>query len=459
MALHKHAWLEYADDLRIELTQAYDEGYETEGLDAEVAEIQALDPADPGREERAGQWLDSTPRLPRRAGYPYAEPSDLEGIRSERPGSRFPLTKAPSREELYDKLYGAWLGRSAGCLLGQPVEGWKRDRLQGFMKDTGNYPLQSYLSSDVSDELIDKYGIVNRGQVYGSSCINWINNVEHMVEDDDMNYTIIGLTILEKCGFDFEPKDVADSWLMNLPILHVCTAERIAYKNLVNRIEPPRSAAYRNVYREWIGAQIRADMFGYANPGNPEKAAEMAWRDASISHVKNGIYGEMWVAAMLAAAAVTDDIERIIQAGLAEIPSRSRLAEDVAAVLGWKREGIGWEEAMERIHAKYDENNVHHWCHANSNAMIVAMALLYGESDFQRSIGMAVTAAFDTDCNGATVGSILGTILGARALPGKWMAPLNDKIKSGVDGFGLVTLSELAERSCAIATANPYIQI
>jgi ADP-ribosylglycohydrolase len=456
MTVSKHHWLQYANDLHIELEQAYDEGKDITGLEAEIKEIQALDRSDLLREERAGLLLDRTTNLPARAGYSYVEPTDLKGIQAARPANRFPLTDFAD-EQLFDKVYGAWLGRSAGCLLGQPVEGWKRERLVGFMRDTGNYPFQYYMSSDVPQEILDKYQIRNRGQVYGGNYINWINNVKHMVEDDDMNYTIIGLAILEKYGFDFNLEDVAESWLMNLPILHVCTAERVAYKNIVNLINPPHSATYRNVYREWIGAQIRADFFGYANPGNTEKAAEMAWRDASISHVKNGIYGEMWVAAMLAAAAVTSNIEHIILAGLAEIPEKSRLAEDVQKVITWKKEGIGWEAAADRIHQLYNENNPHHWCHTNPNAMIVALGLLFGGSDFERSIGMAVACAFDTDCNGATVGSILGMIRGAEALPNQWISPLNDLIKSGVDGFGLIKISELAERSVKIIKSNPYL--
>lgn len=457
MAISKYPWLEYANDLHIELDQAHDEGKDTTGLEAEIKAIGALDPSDPAREERAGLLLDKTQTLPVRKGYGYVEASDLQGIRAARPANRFPLSTF-ANDQLFDKVYGAWLGRSAGCLLGQPVEGWKRDRLIGFMKDTGNYPLRFYMSSDVPQGIVDKYQIKNDVQVYGSPCTNWINNVKHMVEDDDMNYTIIGLAILEKYGFDFSSDDVGESWLMNLPILHVCTAERIAYKNLINLIAPPESGSYRNVYREWIGAQIRADFFGYANPGNTEMAAEMAWKDASISHVKNGIYGEMWVAAMLAAAAVIEDIEQVILAGLAEIPETSRLAEDVHRVIAWKKEGINWEEASDRIHRQYDEHSPHHWCHTNSNAMIVTLALLFGERDFEQSIAMAVACAFDTDCNGATVGSILGMMLGAKALPEKWISPLNDLIKSGVDGFSLVKLSELAERTVKIVQSNPYVK-
>jgi ADP-ribosylglycohydrolase len=427
-------------------------------LEAEIAEIKAMDRTNPLRLERAAALLDRTATLPEREDYGYAEPSALADIQAARPASRFKRqTSQPSPAELYDKSYGAWLGRSAGCLLGQPVEGWRRERIVGLLQATGNYPVHEYISSDISPEIKEKYGVIDEGSVYGSPFINWINNVEHMVEDDDMNYTIIGLAILEKYGHDFTPDDVAEAWLNNLPILHTCTAERIAYRNLVNLVEPPRSASFRNVYREWIGAQIRADFFGYINPGHPEKAAEMAWRDASISHIKNGIYGEMWVAGMLAAAAVTNDLEKVILAGLGEVPEKSRLAEEVHQVLAWKKEGVTWEEAIERIHQKYNEATTHHWCHTNSNAMIVTLGLLSGGHDYEKSVGIAISAGFDTDCNAATVGSILGMMHGASALPAKWTAPLKDLIKSGVDGFGLVKLSDLAGRTVRLIERNPYL--
>jgi ADP-ribosylglycohydrolase len=459
MKISNHPWLKFADDLHIELEQANDEGRDITGLETEIKKIKAINENDPLREESAGMLLDQTQNLPIRENYSYIEPSDLKTIQASRPSvDRMRLSTITDKEILFDKVYGAWLGRSAGCLLGQPVEGWMKERLHGFLKATGNYPIKSYMSSNVPEDIIDKYQIKNNGQVYGSLFINWINNVKHMVEDDDMNYTIIGLDIIDKYGYDFTPEDVAESWLMNLPILHVCTAERIAYKNLINQVVPSGSAKYRNVYREWIGAQIRADFFGYANLGNTEKAAEMAWRDASISHVKNGIYGEMWVAAMLAACAFTNDIEKIIIVGLAEIPEKSRLTEYINKVIIWKKEGNNWEETINLIHQRYNEGNPHHWCHANSNAMIVAIGLLFGECDFEKSIGIAVSAAFDTDCNGATVGSIIGMILGAKALPNKWTAPLNNLIKSGVDGYGLIKISELANRTVDIIQANPYVK-
>lgn len=115
--------------------------------------------------------------------------------------------------------------------------------------------------------------------------------------DDDTNYTVLSQIIVECRGREFTPYDVAGTWLSaQLRDAH-CTAEKVAYINLINGYFPPDSAMYKNPYREWIGAQIRGDYFGYINPGNPEKAAEMAFKDACVSHTKNGIYGEMFVAA------------------------------------------------------------------------------------------------------------------------------------------------------------------
>jgi len=219
-------------------------------------------------------------------------------------------------------------------------------------------------------------------------------------------------------------------------------------------IPPPASATFRNPYREWIGAQIRADYFGYANPGNPARAAEWAWRDAAISHVGNGIYGEMWVAAMLAAAYVEKDWRRIVLAGLAQIPARCRLREDVGMILDMYEAGIRYDDVVTLIHQQWDERRSHDWCHTNSNAQIVTMGLLYGEDDFGTAIGRAVLAGLDTDCNGATVGSIWGVRNGVDKLPASWTRPIHNTLRTGVSGYHQVAVDKLAAEMVDVALKN-----
>ena len=439
-----------SEDLAIEREQLLDEGKDISSLEAEFEELarQDLD-NDLSLQPRAEKLLDEAIQLPRRENYPYREPSDLKGIREARPEGPRKLKIKLDEDVLFDKVLGAWLGRCSGCLLGKPVEGWRIQRIWGYLRDLGRYPLDDYFTSAVPAEIAARYDVdpnIPRR--------TFIDRVEHMPEDDDLNYTVLGLKAFKEYGPGFTPEDVATSWLNSLPILRTFTAERVVYRTLSHLIPPPRSAIFRNPYREWIGAQIRADFFGYVALGEPELAAEFAWRDASVSHIKNGIYGEMWVAAMLAAAAAEDNIRTIIAIGLAQIPAQSRLREAVQEVVGWHEEGIDFEEAISRIHRRWDEGNRHHWCHTISNAQIVTLGLLWGGCDFENSICRAVQAGFDTDCNGATVGSIVGMILGAEKLPEKWIGPLNDTLETGVAGYGKARISDLAREGFELYKAR-----
>ncbi len=431
-----------------ELRQAEDEGRAVpEELAARAKALEGRPVTDAQAVAEADEIYAQVQKLPLRAEYPYREPDALEEIQAERPAP-VPLPECTlTREELYDRIYGGWLGRCGGCLLGQPVEGWHRERITGLMRESGNFPPKGYLSSDIPQEVRERYGVVDEGGPYGAKLKGWINNVSHMPEDDDTNYTVIALKLLEDYGPDFTPADVAECWLACLPLLHTCTAERAAYINLANLVLPPDSATLHNPYREWIGAQIRGDMFGYVCPGQPEKAAALAWRDASISHVKNGIYGEMYIAAMLAAAFVLDNPRDLVEAGLAQIPAKSRLTEAVRKVIGWYEGGVSLEEAVNLVHSQWDEKNGYDWCHTIPNAMLVTIGLLYGGHDYTKAISVGTVAGFDTDCNSATIGSIVGILLGAKALPECWTGPLNDTLKSGVDGFGIVKISDLANRT------------
>lgn len=373
------------------------------------------------------------------ANFPYREPSDLPGIKAERPKGPRKEALNLSDEELLDKIHGGWLGRCAGCLLGKPVEGAKKEHIEEWLNRADAYPLRDYFPPlkeiyEMPDWLKNRLKRTNM----------LLGNIDRMVRDDDIDYTIIGLHILETVGSDFTAADVGKVWLVTLPYLSVYTAERIAYRNLVNGLVPTETATYMNPYREWIGAQIRADMWGYVASGNPEIGAELAYRDASLSHVKNGIYGEMFVSAMLSAAFATGDIEEIIEIGLSEIPKQSRLAEAMRNVVAWSKELSDWREAWSKIMAEYGH---YHLVHTINNAALVLLGLLYGEGDYEKSIAISVMSGLDTDCTGATTGSIVGVMLGAKNLPKKWIAPLNDRAESFVMGYNDSRISDLSKRT------------
>lgn len=430
-----HPWESYSSNLLTEYQQSIEEGLDIKAYADVFAAVSRL-PQNEAKKKFGDILFEIVLNAKTVSGYKYDEPSALDEIKALRTSA--PTLPPVNEKLLEDKILGAWMGRICGCLLGKTVEGIRTDELIPFLKETGNYPMHRYiLHSDLNDSIVSKYKFR-----FASKCC--ADEIDSMPIDDDTNYVVMAQKIIDMYGRNFTSYDVSRAWMKLQEKDVYCTAERVAFCNFVKGFEPPESAVYKNPYREWIGAQIRGDYYGYINPGNPELAAEMAFRDAAISHTKNGIYGEMFVAAMLAAAACTDNMPDIIAGGLAQIPRTSRLYEAISDVLKGFECGVSQKNCFEDIHTRYDEYTSHDWCHTISNAMIVAASLLYGNSDYGKSICMAVETGFDTDCNGATVGSIIGMAKGIGCVEQVWTTPLNDTLHTSVFGAETVKISDAA---------------
>lgn len=433
-------WDAYWKQIRIEYQQSIEEGLDIEQYKDLFEAVQNL-PNNEHKEALANALFDIVKSAETKEGYKYNEPSDHEGIKALRKPHDFKMTMPADQAALKEKISGAWYGRICGCLLGKTVEGMRNYELVPFLKESGNWPMHRYIySTDVTDEVAAKYkfGLKTRCFADTVECAPW---------DDDTNYVVLAQILINKYGRDFTPNNVLDLWIARQPKNSYCTAERVAYLNYTRGFKAPDTAVYKNPYREWIGAQIRGDYFGYINPGNPELAAEMAWRDASISHVKNGIYGEMFASAMIACAAVTDNIKDIIYGGLAQIPATSRLYESVVRLINRYDEGVTREEAFADIHATWNDRKDHDWCHTISNALIVVASLLYGEGDFGKSICMSVETGFDTDCNGATVGSIIGIRNGEAGIDEYWKKPTHGILDTTIFGASKSEITVLVDKT------------
>lgn len=440
-------WMDYSQGIIIEWRQAMEEGKDVADMEA-LCELISKHTDAEGYAPIADAVLTRMQNAKLRADYPYEEPSEYDAILCALPEAKGITGTQPAGDPLKDKIEGAWLGRISGCLLGKPMEGMMREPFWALLKATGNFPMQRYvLMSELKQhearlrpQMEDFW---DRGW--------WADMLDGAAPvDDDTNYTVMYLKLLQTYGREFTSDDILDAWLNWMPMLESSTAERLTYRNAAMGLSVGETALFHNPCREWVGAQIRGDIFGYVNPGNPREAARMAWLDARVSHVKNGIYGEMFIAAMVAAAFVQNDIADIIGAGLSEIPEKCRLAAEVRAVIKDYQSGMPYDAVVERIHRDYDEQKGFDWCQTIPNAMIVAAALLYAEGDFGKSLCMAVHPAFDTDCNGATVGSIVGVMLGASAIPDYWVAPFQRNLKTGISGYQRVTVASLVDETCSL---------
>lgn len=368
------------------------------------------------------------------------EPTEQAAIRAACPDWPAPRPDAPPVTR--HRLHAAWLGRAAGCLLGKPVEKLPLDGIRALARATGNWPLTTWFTArNLPAPLAATYPWNRR-----SAANSLAENIDGMPEDDDLNYPLLTVLLLQRYGQSFTTGDLARLWLDELPAGRTFTAERVAYRNLLDGVEPPHTARYHNLFREWIGAQIRADVHGWTHPGDPAAAAEQAHRDAVLSHTANGVYGAMFTAAALAeAAGGGSDVHGCLAAGLRVVPPRSRFARAVRFGVAAARDNADFDAVADRLHAEYGR---YHWVHVLPNAALLAAALTHADGDFSLSICLAVSGGWDTDSNGATAGSLAGLLAGsAQRLPDRWTTPLKNRLASSVPGFDAIGFDELAEQT------------
>ena len=446
--------------LQAEVTQRRDEGCEIPQWLRDA--IGALPPVDDSA-QTAPLW-EALGRLAPDARLADAEPNELAAIRTLRPDGPRDLDWRPGDGELVDRLHGAWTGRAVGCALGKPVETpWYgmaveagrtvgRAQIRSLLDAQGAWPLSDYFSAAAPD-----------GHRPVSCPASTRERIAYMEADDDIHYTLIALGVLEETGPEFEWSDVAWSWSRHLPYSAIYTAETQAILNFWNRSDrlgklrrrsgtsatPAWTRSHKNPYREWIGAQIRSDGWAWACAGKPELAAEFAYRDVCWTHTRNGIYGAMFFAAVQAGAFVEHDVRRLVDIGLSEIPADCRLARWIRAAVTWWDKAPDLEAALDRMEGEPALRGMSP-VHTINNAVACVLALLYAEPQIDAATCAAVMTGLDTDCNGATVGSVVGAMTGLEAYRGRMAARLNDTLKPAMVGFPDLRMRELAERHAAV---------
>ncbi len=300
----------------------------------------------------------------------------------------------------FDKVYGCWMGKSCGGTLGTPLE-----------KAFGE------------DEPFDVW---------------WYPKLQAGgLPNDDLEMQLVWLKALEDIGPQITATDLAQYWLS---YIHYNFDEYgLCRTNLKLGLLPPVAGHFNNWFKDCMGSPIRSEVWACVAPGAPRVACLYAYEDSIVDHAGGeGLYGEFFNTAIQSAAFVETDRDRLLQIGLSYVPEHTRTFVCVRAAIDAHAAGVDWKEARRRVlAADYNPNSQY----APINMGFQTVGWLYGE-DFGDSICKAVNCGWDTDCTGATLGSILGILGGYRSLPQKWVEPLGDGIATNEDWGGLQHLSE-----------------
>ncbi|MFA6482826.1 MAG: ADP-ribosylglycohydrolase family protein [Bacteroidales bacterium] len=313
-----------------------------------------------------------------------------------------------SANDLQDKIKGGWAGQVIGCTFGGPTEFGH----PGTM--IGDYQKIPWDSTRVSWYFEHSPGLY-----------------------DDVYMDLTFMEVMEKEGIDAPATSHARAFAdAPYPLWH---ANQAARYNILNGIMPPESGGWmNNPHAEDIDFQIEADFAGLMSPGMPNSAAEICDRVGHIMNYGDGWYGGVYMAAMYSLAFISNDVEYVVEEGLKAIPAESAFYRCIHEVIeifhknpdDWKAAWFiverNWAEDIGCPDGVFRPFNID----ARVNGAYVAIGLLYGKGDFATTLDISTRCGQDSDCNPASAGGILGTMIGYRKIPVIWtdaLKPIENK--------------------------------
>ena len=340
-----------------------------------------------------------------------------------------------------ERVYAGVLGKLIGVYLGRPFEGWSYDRI---LEELGE---------------IWYYVHEKRG-------------VPLIVTDDDITGTFTFLRAMPDHGNTLEltPAQIGHAWMNYLIEERTIlwwgglgtSTEHTAYLRMKHGIEAPRSGSIElnsQVVAEQIGAQIFIDGWAMIAPNDPQLAADLARRAASVSHDGEAIYGAQVLAAMESLAFVESDLDVLLDTGLSVIPAGSVIARMIREMRALRQTEPDWHKAFAWLRTHYGYDTYGGNVHMVPNHGLIILSLLYGDDDFQKTLMIVNTCGWDTDCNSGNVGCLMGIKNGLTGLATgpDYRGPVEDRLYLPTADSGSA-ITDAVTQAVAIANIGRALQ-
>jgi hypothetical protein len=330
--------------------------------------------------------------------------------------------KKISRQELEDKIAGAWIGQMIGNIYGLPHE-------NKYINDPGpeNWP----------------YGYTKN--------LDKLKKYDGAFSDDDTDVEYMYLLLMNKVGPDPGYEQIRESWIYHVRD-RVWLANRGALGLMHFGFTPPFTGSIDlNPHWYQIDPQLINEIWAFTAPGMVKYAAQKSEFAGHITSDSWGVEPTIVYGAMYSAAFFETDILKLIRIGLESIPASGRYSQTVRKMLSlYNKYPDNWQLARKEMADEYyfrEPDMTKTIWNANLNGACGILAMLYGKGNFQKTLDLSCAMGFDADNQAATVAGLLGVMYGFKALPSDLYLPVEDWTMPFNDRYINVTRYDLPDAS------------